>query len=107
MEQELIQSFKNDLPPELDLSLVELETDEDGKRELPVEMKQNVNSTMEAVINHGRLFERKIKELAIPLRLSLMVPISHGRIQIFEPQIIELIEYLVKEKFTTENQREL
>lgn len=48
-------------------------------------MKQRINGKMEALIKHGRLFEHKILDLAIPLRLSLMVPISNGRIQIFEP----------------------
>ena len=50
------------------------------------------------------MFDEKICQLAMPLRLSLMVPISNARIQIFEPQIIELIEAFIEKGFTVQNQ---
>lgn len=45
--------------------------------------------------------------LAMPLRLSLMVPISNKRIQIFEPSIINLIDFLIDKGFTYDNQQKL
>lgn len=56
---------------------------------------------------HGRQFEIKIIELAMPLRLALMVPISNGRIQVFEEQIIELIDHFIELGYTTQNQEQL
>ena len=68
---------------------------EEGRGRLRAEHKE--------ILRRGKLFEEKIKKLAMPLRLSLMVPISNGRIQLFEPQIIELIDRLLEEGFTVED----
>jgi hypothetical protein len=39
----------------------------------------------------------------MPLRLSIMVLISNRRVQIFEWQIMELIDFLIDEGYTLEN----
>lgn len=59
------------------------------------------------ILQQGIDFEEKIKKLAMPLRLSLMVPISNRRVQIFEPSIISLIDHFIDKGFTYEKQQDL
>ena len=51
----------------------------------------------------GKEFEKKIKILAMPFRFSIMVLVSNRRVQIFEKQIIELMDFLIQEEWTQEN----
>ena len=64
LEQELISSFEK-IPPWFDLTMDEGE--------------------IVKVIDQGMKFEDKIEQLAMPLRFSLMSPISFKKISIFEP----------------------
>ena len=48
-------------------------------------------------------FDEKILKLAIPLRLSIMTLVSNAKVQVFEPQILEMIDKFVNDhEFTTE-----
>ena len=46
------------------------------------------------ILNRARDFDELTARLAMPLRLSLMVPISNRNIQIFDDNIIDLIKHL-------------
>jgi hypothetical protein len=69
--------------------------------------REPLDSVHKQLLKTGKTFEEKINKLAMPLRLSLMVPISNARIQIFEPQIIELIDIFLEKGFTVQNQQKL
>jgi hypothetical protein len=85
LEQELIQSFEI-IPKSFDFSVMH---------------NQNlIEPLMKKVREHGDKFENRITQLAMPMRLSLMVPISNKRISVFEPQIIELMNYFIDKGFT-------
>ena len=48
-------------------------------------------------------FNESIKRLAMPLRLSIMVLISNRKVQIFDENILQLIQFLLGKKFTVQN----
>jgi hypothetical protein len=43
----------------------------------------------------------------MPLRLSLMVPISSRKLQIFDPEIIKIMDFFIKENYTFEKHADL
>ena len=105
-DQELIQSFSDKIPENFDYSLFYRH----NESEISSKQGKMIEDMMEAhrgVRQIGRDFDQAIQHLAMPLRMSLMVPISNGRIQVFEKQIIDLINYFIGQGYTTEKQREL
>ena len=43
----------------------------------------------------------------MPLRLSIMVPISNRRLQIFDSEIIEIMKFFIKQNYTIEKHADL
>ena len=108
MEQELIQSFEEEFPKDYDFSLILFDRENLEEDQAEARAKAQYEALRRAhhqLLDHKERFDESISRLAMPLRFSLMVPISMRRIQIFEPQIVDLIDHFVDQcGFTYEEQ---
>lgn len=84
VEAEYIQSYDCKFPDDLDASLMrqsdQFNTSLDGKVN-----EKRVRKEIEEVQKLGLNFEKLVDQLAMPLRLSIMVLVSVQRVQVFEP----------------------
>lgn len=83
---ELIQSFETSLPDDYDFSLVYYEEDLDNPDQ-DEQMQQRLMQELHLVKKYADHFEELMNQLAIPLRLSIMVLISNRVVSILDPSI--------------------